>query len=66
MEMTGLEPARERLIEMATILTDGNLIEIAVGPGLVIHQSDEILAAMTGIPSTTVARDSSIASRSRP
>lgn len=46
MEMTGLEPARERIIEMATILTDGNLIEIAVGPDLVIHQSDEILAAM--------------------
>ena len=46
MEMTGLEPARERIIEMATILTDRNLIEIAVGPDLVIHQSDEILAAM--------------------
>ncbi|MGE0545418.1 MAG: oligoribonuclease [Kofleriaceae bacterium] len=46
MEMTGLEPAKERIIEMATILTDGNLVEIAVGPDLVIHQSDELLAAM--------------------
>jgi oligoribonuclease len=46
MEMTGLEPDRERIIEMATILTDGNLTEIAVGPELVIHQSDELLAAM--------------------
>ncbi|MGE0869433.1 MAG: oligoribonuclease [Kofleriaceae bacterium] len=46
MEMTGLEPANERIIEMATILTDGNLVEIAVGPDLVIHQSDELLAAM--------------------
>ena len=46
MEMTGLEPARERIIEMATILTDGNLVELAVGPDLVIHQADEILAAM--------------------
>jgi oligoribonuclease len=46
MEMTGLDPARERIIEMATILTDGNLNEIAVGPDLVIHQPDEVLAAM--------------------
>ena len=46
MEMTGLDPERERIIEVATILTDGNLTEIAVGPELVIHQPDEILAAM--------------------
>jgi oligoribonuclease len=46
MEMTGLDPERERIIEVATILTDGQLTEIAVGPELVIHQSDEILAAM--------------------
>ena len=46
MEMTGLDPAKERIIEMATILTDGNLVEIASGPDLVIHQPDEILAAM--------------------
>jgi len=46
MEMTGLDPAKERIIEMATILTDGQLTEIAVGPDLVIHQGDEVLAAM--------------------
>lgn len=46
MEMTGLDAERERVIEMAVILTDGQLNEIAVGPDLVIHQSDEILAAM--------------------
>src|ERR1041384_2711086 len=46
MEMTGLEPSRERIIEMATILTDGQLVEIAIGPELVIHQADEVLAAM--------------------
>ncbi len=39
-------PERERIIEIATILTDGNLTEIAIGPELVIHQSDEVLAAM--------------------
>jgi len=46
MEMTGLDPAKERIIEVATILTDGQLVEIAVGPDLVIHQPDEVLAAM--------------------
>jgi len=46
MEMTGLDPERERIIEIATILTDGQLTELAVGPELVIHQPDEILVAM--------------------
>jgi oligoribonuclease len=46
MEMTGLEPDRERIIEMATIITDGNLTEVAIGPDLVIHQDDALLAAM--------------------
>lgn len=46
MEMTGLDPERERVIEVAMILTDGQLGEIATGPELVIHQPDEILAAM--------------------
>jgi oligoribonuclease len=46
MEMTGLDPERERIIEIATILTDGQLTEIAIGPELVLHQPDEILAAM--------------------
>ena len=46
MEMTGLEPERDRIIEVATILTDGNLVEIATGPELVIHQSDELLDGM--------------------
>src|SRR5687768_10864559 len=46
MEMTGLDPVKERIIEIATILTDGNLTEIGVGPELVIHQDDAILAAM--------------------
>jgi len=46
MEMTGLDPAKERIIEVATIITDGNLAEIAIGPELVIHQPDDVLAAM--------------------
>jgi len=46
MEMSGLDPDRERILEIATIITDGQLTEIATGPELVIHQSDEVLAAM--------------------
>ena len=46
MEMTGLDPERERIIEVATILTDGHLNELATGPELVIHQPEEVLAAM--------------------
>lgn len=46
MEMTGLDPNKERIIEVATILTDGQLTELAVGPDLVIHQPDEVVAAM--------------------
>ncbi len=46
MEMTGLDPGKERIIEIATILTDGNLTEIGVGPDMVIHVEDPVLAAM--------------------
>ncbi|MBK9033301.1 MAG: oligoribonuclease [Myxococcales bacterium] len=46
MEMTGLDPARERVLEIATIVTDDLLEEVAIGPDLVVHQPDEILAAM--------------------
>jgi oligoribonuclease len=46
LEMTGLEPDRERIIEAATIITDGDLTIVAEGPDLVIHQPDDVLAAM--------------------
>lgn len=46
MEMTGLDPARERILEIATIVTDEALVEVAAGPELVVHQPDEVLAAM--------------------
>lgn len=46
MEMTGLDPEREHIIEMATIVTDSELNVIAEGPVLVVHQSDTVLAAM--------------------
>lgn len=46
LEMTGLDVTRERIIEIATLITDAKLNIIAEGPELVIHQSDELLAAM--------------------
>lgn len=46
LEMTGLEPERDRIIEIATIVTDANLNTIAEGPVLAIHQSDATLSGM--------------------
>ena len=46
MEMSGLEPSRDRVLEIATIITTGDLDIVALGPDLVIHQPDEVLAAM--------------------
>ena len=45
-EMTGLDPERERLIEIAVVITGPDLIPRIEGPVLVIHQPDEILNAM--------------------
>eukprot|EP00095_Tigriopus_kingsejongensis_P012492 snap_masked-scaffold3565_size8206-processed-gene-0.1 protein:Tk12492 transcript:snap_masked-scaffold3565_size8206-processed-gene-0.1-mRNA-1 annotation:"oligoribonuclease" len=44
--MTGLEPQRDVIIEIATIITDVNLNTLAEGPVLAVHQSDATLAAM--------------------
>jgi oligoribonuclease len=46
MEMTGLEPDSDRIIEIATLVTDADLNIIAEGPVVAVHQSDEALAAM--------------------
>ena len=46
LEMTGLDPDRERIIELAAVITTGELEIVAEGPELVVHQPDEILAAM--------------------
>jgi oligoribonuclease len=46
LEMTGLNPDTDRIIEIATIITDKDLNILAQGPVLAIHQSDETLAAM--------------------
>lgn len=46
LEMTGLDPESDHIIEIATIVTDPQLNILAEGPSLVIHQSDEILDNM--------------------
>jgi len=46
LEMTGLEPDHDTIIEIATIITDGELNVLAEGPNIVIHQPDEALEAM--------------------
>ena len=46
LEMTGLNPEIDVIIEIATIVTDKNLNILAQGPVFAIHQSDEILSAM--------------------
>jgi oligoribonuclease len=46
MEMTGLDPEKNHVLEVATIITDGDLNVIEEGPHLVVHQPEEILNAM--------------------
>jgi oligoribonuclease len=46
LEMTGLDPGRDYIIEIATIVTDSALRVVAEGPELVVHQSDQVLAGM--------------------
>ena len=46
LEMTGLEPEHDVIIEMATIVTDSDLNILATGPVIAVHQSDALLAGM--------------------
>jgi len=46
LEMTGLNPARDRIIEIAVVITDGQLNVIAEGPALAIHQPDDLMKSM--------------------
>ncbi len=46
LEMTGLDPLNDRIIEIATIVTDAQLETIAEGPVIAIHQPDSVLDAM--------------------
>jgi oligoribonuclease len=44
--MTGLDPQNDQIIEVATVITDSQLNELAEGPVLAIHQPDAVLAGM--------------------
>ena len=61
MEMTGLDPERERIIELAMIVTDVNLVTIAESPVWVVHQSDAQLDAMDDWNKATHGRSGLIA-----
>ncbi|HDL2220895.1 TPA: oligoribonuclease, partial [Mannheimia haemolytica] len=47
LEMTGLDPEKERIIEIATIVTDKDLNILAEGPVLAVHQTDDLLEKMS-------------------
>ena len=46
MEMSGLNPETDMILEIALVITDPYLTIIGEGPVIVIHQSDEVLARM--------------------
>jgi oligoribonuclease len=46
LEMTGLKPDTDSIIEIATVVTDKELVVIADGPVFAIHQADDVLARM--------------------
>ena len=46
MEMTGLDPERERVLEIAVVVTDKDLAVLAESPPLILHQEDRLLDAM--------------------
>ncbi|MEY4753910.1 MAG: oligoribonuclease Orn [Pseudomonadota bacterium] len=46
MEMTGLDPMNDRIIEIAVVVTDPQITVRIEGPVLAVHQSDEVLDAM--------------------
>jgi oligoribonuclease len=46
LEMSGLEVERERILEIAAVITDAELNVVAEGPDLIVHQPEAVLAAM--------------------
>ena len=48
LEMTGLDPQEDYIIEIATVVTDKNLNVLAEGPVLAIHQAEQALMRMDG------------------
>lgn len=46
LEMTGLDPEKDVILEIACVITDGNLVLVAKGPDIAINYPEEILLAM--------------------
>ncbi len=46
LEMTGLEPQRDQIIEIATVVTDSRLMILAQGPVIAIHQPESVMDSM--------------------
>ena len=46
MEMTGLRPEIDRIIEVAAVVTDGDLNVLIESPSFAVHQSEDVLASM--------------------
>ena len=49
LEMTGLDPGRHAIVEIATLITDDQLELVAEGPDLVVHQPPEVLEGMDDV-----------------
>jgi oligoribonuclease len=56
LEMTGLEPSRHVIVEIATLVTDDELEIVEEGPDLVVHQGPEALAQMDDVVSAMHTR----------
>jgi oligoribonuclease len=56
MEMTGLRPEIDRIIEVAVVITDSDLTILAEGPVIVIHQPDNVMAGMDAWNTATHGR----------
>jgi oligoribonuclease len=56
MEMTGLQPDSDRVIEIAVLVTDPQLNVLATGPVLVVHQPDSVLESMDSWNKSTHAK----------
>jgi oligoribonuclease len=56
MEMSGLVPDRDRILEVAMVVTDSDLNTVAEAPVYVVHQSDEVLEAMDSWNKSTHGR----------
>ena len=56
MEMSGLDPDRDKVLEVAIVITNANLDVVAEAPPLVVHQDESVLGTMDAWNTATHAR----------